>query len=135
MAKSERVTYFKITLEDKPGALLEIAKQLKSKNVGLAGLKALGLIPGQTEAYLVPKNPEKLQSTLQSMKVTFEKGVSFFVKGSDKTGALVKSLEAIAQAGINIMSTDALAVGGKYGVFFRVGPNDVEKTAKALGAK
>jgi len=135
MAKSERVTYFKITLEDKPGALLEIAKQLKSKNVGLTGLKALGSMPGQTEAYLVPKNPEKLRTTLKKLGVTFEEGTSFFVKGADKTGALVKSLEAMAQAGINIMTTDALAVGGKYGSFFGVQPSDVEKTAKVLGAK
>ena len=135
MAKAQRITYFKITLEDKPGALLEIAKDLKAKNAGLVGLKALESQPGQTAAYLIPKNPDKLRGTLKSLGVTFEEGTSFFVKGADKTGALIKSLEAIAGAGVNIIETDAIAAGGNYGAFFRVASGDAEKTAKALGAK
>ena len=57
------------------------------------------------------------------------------MKGADKTGALVKSLEAIAQASINIMAIDAIAVSGNYGSIIRVAPPDVDKTATALSAK
>lgn len=135
MAKAQRATYFKITLEDKPGALLALAKGLKSKKVGLAGLKALPSQPGQSEVYLIVKNPDKLRGALKSLGVIAEEGTSFFVKGADRTGALVSSLEAIAQAGVNIVATDAIAVGGNYGLFFRVAPGDVDKAAKVLGAK
>jgi len=135
MAKAQRMAYFKITLEDKPGALLAIARDLKAKNTGLVGLKAYESQPGQSTAYLFPKNPDKLRSVLKSLGMTFEEQASFFVKGTDKTGALIKSLEAIAGAGVNIKATDAFAVGGNYGAFFRVASADLEKTAKALGAK
>jgi hypothetical protein len=135
MPKLQRVTYFKITLEDKPGALLRVAKDLKSKKVGLVGLKAYASQPGQSVVHLIAKNPDKLRDTLKSLGVTAEEGTVYFVKGADRTGALVKSLEALAHAGVNIMATDAMAVGGNYGSFFRVAPADADKTTKALGAK
>jgi hypothetical protein len=130
MAKPQRVTYFKVNIEDKPGALLAVAKELKSKKVGLVALRAL-----HATAYLIPKNPEKLRAALKASGMTFEEGTSFSVRGKDQTGALVKTLEAIAQAGVNIESTDAIAVAGNYGSFFQVAPGDVEKTAKVLGAR
>ena len=135
MAKAQRITCFKITLADKPGALLAIARDLKGKNAGLVGLKAFESQPGQSAAYLFPRNPDKLRDVLKSLGMTFEEQVSFFVKGTDKTGALIKSLEAIAGAGVNIKATDAIAVSGNYGAFFRVASADLEKTATALGAK
>jgi len=57
------------------------------------------------------------------------------VKGADKTGALVKTLEAIAKEGVNIISVHAVAAGGNYGSFIRVAQADVAKTTKSLGAK
>ena len=130
MAKPQRVAHFKIKIEDKPGALLAIAQELKSKKVGLIGLRA-----EHAETYLIAKNPDKLREALKASGMTLEEGTSFFVRGTDKTGALVKSLEAIAQADINILITHAIAVGGSYGSFFQVAAGDVERTGKALGAK
>ena len=135
MAKAQRVTNFNITLDDKPGTLLAIAKDLKSKNVGLVGLMGHGTPTGQAEVYLIAKTPDKLRNAWKSSGVIVKEETSFFVKGADKTGALVKSLEAIAQAGVNITSIDAIAVSGNYGFIVRVAPADVEKTGKALGAK
>lgn len=135
MAKAQRLPCFKITIEDKPGTLLAIAKILKEKNVGLIGLKALESQPGQSVVYLLPKNPDKLRRALKSSGVAFDEGSSFFVKGADKTGVLVKTLAAIADAGVNLSATDAIAAGGSYGALFHVAPADLEKTAKALGVK
>ena len=135
MARAQRVAYFQINLEDKAGSLLALAQGLKSKNLGLVGLGTMGAEAGQAGVYLIAKNPDKLRGWLKSSGVTTEEGTGFFLRGADKTGALVKSLEPIAQAGINIVAIDAIAVGGKYGTFFRVPSPDVEKTAKLLGAE
>lgn len=135
MPKAQGVTYFKTVVQDKPGALLAVLKDLKAKNVGLVGLKASGSQPEQTEVYLIAKKPDKLRDALKSLSVMFEEGTSFFVRGADKTGALVKTLEAVANAGVNITASNAMAVGGSYGFFIQVAPADVEKTATALGAK
>ncbi len=135
MAKPQRTTLFKTGLEDRPGAGLAIAKELKGANVALVGLWGYTRQSGQAEAYLIPKNPEKLRKVWSASGRMFSEETGLFLKGTDKTGALVKSLDAIAQAGINVRAVLAVAVGGKYGTFIWVAPADLEKAATALGAK
>jgi hypothetical protein len=135
MAKSLKLTYLKASLDDRPGALLDVLKNLKSKNLGLLAHWAYGAPQEKTELYLIAKNPEKVKNSLQASGVFVTEGVGFWINGTDKTGALLKPLEAVAEAGINIAASHALAVGGKFGSFFRVAPEDVEKMARALGSK
>jgi hypothetical protein len=135
MAKPQRVTYFKVNLEGKSGSLLALARDLKKKNVGLIGIKGQDTQAGHAEVYLIARNPDKLRNACKSSGMSFEEGTGFFVKGVDKTGVLVRTLEALANAGVNIIVSDAMAVSGNYGFFIQVAPADVEKTATALGAK
>lgn len=135
MAKPQRVTYFKISLEDKAGSLLGIAQDLKSKKIGLVGLGGQDLQPGKAEIHLIARNPDKLRNAWKSSGMNFEEGTGFFVKGADRTGVLVATLDALAKAGVNIVMSEAMGVGGSYGCFIRVAPADVERTAQALRAK
>ena len=135
MAKPKLVAFFKTTLEDKPGMLLTVAKEMKSKNLGLLALWGYGTQPGQGDLYCIPKNPDKFRSTYKPTGMPMEEGAGLFLKGTDKTGALVKTLETIAKGGVNIMAIHTIAAGGNYGSFIRVAPGDLEKTAKALGVK
>lgn len=135
MAKPQRVTYFKISLEDRAGSLLGIAQDLKSKKIGLIGLGGLGMQGGQAEVCLIARNPDKLRDAWKSSGMNFEEGTGFFVRGSDRTGVLVETLDALAKAGVNIVMSEAMGVGGNYGFFVRVAPADVERTAEALKAK
>ena len=135
MAKPKLVTNFKTTLEDKPGMLLAAAKEMKSENLGLLALWAYSTQPGQGELYCIPKNPDKFRSAYKPSGMQMEEGSGFFLKGTDKTGALVKTLDTIAKAGVNITAIHAIASGGNYGSFIRVAPTDVERAAKAIGAK
>jgi hypothetical protein len=135
MARPKVVTFFKTTLEDKPGMVLAVAKELKSKNLGLLALWAHSAQLGQGELYCIPKNPDKFRSAYKPSGMQIEEGIGLFLKGTDRTGALVKTLETIAKEGVNIMAMYAIAAGDNYGVFIRVAPTDVEKAAKAVGAK
>ena len=135
MANAKRVTFFKTTLEDKPGALLAVAKDLKSKNIGLLGLWGVGNQQGQGDLYCIPKNPDNFRKAYKTSGMQMDEGSGFFVKGADRTGALVKTLETIAKEGINMTAIHAIASGANYGAFIRVAQADLEKTAKALGAK
>ncbi len=135
MAQIERVTYFMANLKDKPGALLKIMQELKAKNVGLAGLWGFATHQGKAQLFAVAKNPNKLRNIWRSSRLLAEEGAGFFVKGTDRTGALIKTLEGLANAGVNIHAIDAIAVGGRFGSFIWVDPSNVKKAAKALGAK
>lgn len=135
MAKVQRVSYLKANLEDKPGALLKVMQELKAKNLGLSGLWGFSTAPGKAELYVVAKNLSKVKALWQSSGLFAEEGTGFWTKGTDRTGALNSNLDALAKAGVNIIAIDAIAVSGKYGSFIWVNPADVDRAAKALGAK
>lgn len=134
MAKPKRVIYFKAKIENKPGALLALAKDLKAKNLGLVSLKGFGQAD-QGEVLVVAKNPEKLRTAWQAAGILVEEGTAFFFSGPDKTGALIDNLETIANAGTNVVAVEALAAGGNYAALVWVSPEDLDRTAQALGAK
>ena len=134
MATTKRVTYFKAKTEDKPGALLALANDLKAKNLGLIGLKGVAQ-GGQGDILVIAKSPDKLREAWKASGTLIEEGTAFFVSGEDKTGALVAGLDALAKAGVNIVATEAMAAGGKFGAVIWVSPEDVDKSALALGAK
>ncbi|MDP2886258.1 MAG: hypothetical protein Q8P51_14685 [Ignavibacteria bacterium] len=134
MPNVKRVAYFKAKIEDKPGALLALAKDLKEKKLDLIALKGVGQA-GQGEILVIAESPDKLREAWKASGVLVEEGTVFFLSGTDTTGALVTSLDAIANAGVNIVATEAIAVGGKFGAVLWVSPEDLDKTAQALGAK
>jgi hypothetical protein len=134
MATTKKLTYFKARIEDKPGALSSLVQDLKEKNLGLIGLKGVGQ-GGQGDVLVIPKFPEKMRIAWKATGTLVEEGTLFFVSGTDTTGALVASLEAITQAGVNIVAIEAAAVSGRFGAFVWVAPEDVERTTQALKAK
>ena len=134
MAQARKVTYFKTRLENKPGALLTLLKDLQEKKLGLVALK--GMAHGDSgEILVVAKNPEKLGETWKAAGILAEEGSAFFLSGPDETGALVGSLNALANAGTNIAALEAIAGGTSYGAILWVAPEDLDKTAQVLGAK
>ncbi|MGA3287711.1 MAG: hypothetical protein ABSD46_09815 [Bacteroidota bacterium] len=135
MAKPQRVTFLKANLKDQPGTLLGVMKDLKSKNIALKSLWGYGRSEGTAELFAIAKDPDKLRNAWKATGVFAEEGTGFFIKGVDKTGILLKSLEALAQANVNIKTTNAIAVSGKFGSIICVDAIDVEKAAEVLGAK
>jgi hypothetical protein len=134
MANAKRVTYFKAKIEDKPGALLALAKDLKAKNLGLIALKGVAQAD-HGEILVIAKNPDKLRDDWRTSGILTEEGEAFILSGADKTGVLVASLDAVANAGVNIAAIEAVAAGANFGAVLWVAPGDLDRTAQALGAK
>jgi hypothetical protein len=135
MAKSKRVTYFMTMLEDKPGTGLAFARSLKAKKIGLSALWAFGTQTGQAEVYCIPKDIEKFRTFVKSTGTTTWEGTGFLLKGEDKTGALIETLDVLSKAGVNVTGIHGIAAGGNCGCFVRVADPDIEKAAILLGAK
>lgn len=132
MAKPERMTCFVVSVVDQPGMLLKFMSSLKAKNISLAGLWGFAAGPGQAQIYSVAKNADKLRSALTASGYQPEEKTTFFVKGTDRAGALLKTLESLASSGLNIEALNAVAVGGRFGSCIWFNKADVEKAAKAL---
>jgi len=135
MPKVGRVTYFVANLEDQPGALLKVMQDLKANSLGLTGLWGFATQEGRAQLYVVAKNPDKLRNSWRASGLLAEEGTGFLVKGADRTGAFLKPLEALSQAGINIRAIHAITVAGNYGSILWVDASNVERAAEALGAK
>lgn len=135
MAKPQRVTFLKANLKDQPGTLLGIMRDLKSKNIALKSLWGYGKSEGTADLFAIAKDPDKLRNAWKATGVFAEEGTGFFIKGVDKTGVLLKSLEALAQANVNMKALIVIAVSGKFGSIIWVDAMDVEKAAQVLEAK
>jgi len=135
MAKAQRVKFLKTNLSDQPGVLLKVMQELKDKKVSLKSLWGFSKQGADAELYVIAKDTDKIKNLWTTAGKTVEEGTTFFSKGTDKTGALLKDLQALADANVNIHGIHAIAVGGKYGSLLRIGAADVEKAAQALGAK
>jgi hypothetical protein len=133
VAKVKRVTYFMANLEDKPGELLKVMQNLKDKKIGLKGLWGFGTHSGKAQLFVVAKKVEKLRDLWKSSGLLAEEGTGFLIQGSDQIGAMVESLQTLADGGVNIHAVDAIAAKGRYASFVWVQREDVDKAAEALG--
>jgi hypothetical protein len=135
MPHAQRVKFIKTTLKDEPGALLGIMEEFQSKKISLKSLWGFSKQGGDAELVVIGKDAEKIRTLWTSSGRSAEEGDVFFFKGTDKAGALIKSLQALADAHINIKALHAIAVSGRYGSLVWVEPADVENASRALGAK
>ncbi|MBI4548939.1 MAG: hypothetical protein HY707_13225 [Ignavibacteriae bacterium] len=135
MNKVRKSTYFMAHLKDKPGALLKVMRDLKARNISLLGLWGFGTGKGKADLFVVAKNPARLRKYWKASRMLAEEGTGFFITGTDRTGALLEDLKALANARINIHAIDAIAAGGRFDSFVWVEASKVKKAAKALKAK
>ncbi len=60
----------------------------------------------------------------------------FLIQGNDRKGAVAQLLGTLADKKINVTAIDAVSAGaGRYAAILWVKSKDVNKAAKALGAK
>jgi predicted amino acid-binding ACT domain protein len=62
--------------------------------------------------------------------------IGFLVQGKDRKGAVANQLRKLAEKKINVTAIDAVSAGaGRYAAILWVKPKDINKAAKALGAR
>lgn len=119
-------------VENRPGKLLEVNEQLARQGVNLDALWAYTDHEKKDKMAAIGKKPAKLQAALGKLGINAKRSQCFYATGTDKAGALVKTLKALADAGINITCFDALAGGGRYAATFWVSDADLEKAKRIL---
>jgi hypothetical protein len=126
------VECFDWKVEDRPGELLRAAEALAKAGVNLDALWAYTSQQSEPKIAAIGKNPAKLEAALKKGGVRPSVTRCFWVSGTDKAGALVKTFRALAEANINVECFDALAVGGKYAATFWVSGADLPKAKQIL---
>ncbi len=131
-----KVAYFSMQVPNRPGVG---AAMLKSIAEGGQNLLAFTGFPsgGGAQVDFVPVKPAEFARGAKKHGVKLSKRkTAFLVQGEDRVGALVRILEALAKAKINMVAMDAVTAGSRrFGAIFWVKPKDVARASRLLRAK
>ena len=127
MAKIKQLT---IAVENRPGAVAEIAKALGNAKVNVLSL--MGTVQGTSGTIqLVAEDAKRAKKALDEAKISYQETAAEEYELPNKAGALAKCLERLTTKGVNLNSIHATASkGGRQAVVVYT----VEAEAKAVQA-
>ena len=131
-----KVVYFSMQVPNRPGAGVQMLAAIAK---GKHNLLAFTGFPDGARAQVdfVPARPAEFARGAKKagMKLGKRK-IAFLIQGEDRVGALVRVLDKLAGARINMVAMDAVtAGGGRFGAIFWVKPKDVGRASRLLGAR
>lgn len=131
-----KVVYFSMQVPNRPGVGLQMLKAIAK---GRQNLLAFTGFPNGAKAQVdfVPARPAEFARGAKKAGVKLgKKKTAFLLQGEDRVGALVRVLDRLAEARINMVAMDAVTAGGRrFGAIFWVKPKDVARASRLLGAR
>jgi ACT domain-containing protein len=131
-----KVVYFSMQVPNRPGVGVQMLNAIAK---GRQNLLAFTGFPNGSRAQVdfVPAKPVEFARGAKKAGVKLGKRkVAFLVQGEDRVGALVRILDKLAKARINMVAMDAVTAGSRrFGAIFWVRPKDVARTSRLLGAR
>jgi hypothetical protein len=113
MAKTKQ---FAVTIENRPGAVAEVAKTLGNAKVNILGLLATAQGTSGT-LQLIVEDTRRAKKALDDARISYKETSAEEIELPNKPGALAQSLEKLAAKGVNLNSIFATAAkGGKRAV-------------------
>lgn len=132
---ARKVGYFYFTAPDKPGEGTRLLGKLRDSGVNLLAVHAFPTGGGKSQIDVVPIDEPVFREAAKKAGIeTSERRTAFLIEGDDRPGAVAALLEKLGAAGVNVTALDAVKAGPRYGSILWVKQNDVDKTARALGA-
>ncbi len=127
LAKIKQLT---IAVENRPGAVAEIAKALGNAKVNVLSL--MGTVQGTSGTiHVVAEDAKRAKKALDEAKISYQETAAEQYELPNKAGALAQSLEKLATKGVSLNSIHATASkGGRKAVIVYT----VEAEAKAVQA-
>ncbi len=131
-----KVSYYSMKVPNRPGIGVQM---LKSIAMGKQNLLAFTGFPqgGKAQVDFIPADPVEFARGARKHRVNLgKKKTAFLVHGEDRVGALVRVLDQLAKAKINVVAMDAVTAGSRrFGAIFWVKPKDIARASRLLGAR
>lgn len=131
-----KVPYFAMDVPNRPGKAARVLSALADTGVNLLAFSGF---PSGRKAQLdfIPEDVRVFKKAAKATKIkTRPQKICFLVQGYDRKGAVADVLKKLADKKINVTAIDAVSAGaGRYAAILWVKPKDVNKAAKALGAR
>jgi len=131
-----KVDYFYVTVPNTAGQGAKVLSGLAAAGVNLLAFSGFPS-GGKGQLDLIPESSAKLRRAAKKMKLKLSPRKSgFLLQGTDRVGAMTKTLKTLADAKINVTAMDAVTSGdGRFAAIFWVKPKKVAKAAKLLRAR
>lgn len=131
-----RVDYYYATVPNRAGQGARILDTFRDEGVNLIAVHAFPE-GNKSQIDFFPENGRAFIRAAKKAGVQVSpRRTAFLVEGKDRIGAVADILRKLGDAKVNVAATDAVAVGGgRYGAIVFVRRNDVNRAARALGAK
>lgn len=131
-----KVAYFTMDVLNKHGEGARVLGALADAGVNLLAFSGF---PSGRKAQLdfIPEDVNIFKKAVKVTKIkTRPQKIGFLVEGDDRKGAVADILKKLADKKINVTAIDAVSAGaGRYAAILWVKTKDVNKAAKALGAR
>ena len=128
----KRVTDFVLRLPHRPGTLAALASRLREADIEMLGM--WGPVHGRhtTGFHCIPERAEQFRAFSRDAELeAFEQPV-FLLFDPASAGALTRTLDAIASAGINIEAIQSITVNGALAAMVWVDEADEPRLQKVL---
>jgi prephenate dehydratase len=130
------VDYFYVRVNDRPGEACRLLSELAEAKINLLAFGAIPAGSKHTQLVIFPESSERLARAAENLDITFGGGShhAFLIQGDDRLGSLVEIHKQLADANINIASSNGVSDGrGGFGYVLYVSPEDYERAALVLG--
>lgn len=130
---ADTVTYFSLTIANKPGEGAKVLTALKDAGVNLVAFWGYPVKGKKAQLDIAPADAKAFAKAAKKLGLEVgPKQTALYVAGDDQPGTVADATAKLAAAGISIRAAQALAAGGKYAVLFQVADDDVKAAKKAL---
>ncbi len=131
---AEIVTYFSLTVANKPGEGAKLLTSLKDAGIDMLAFWGYPVKGKKAQLDIAPTDPKAFTKAAKKLGLEVSaKQSSLYVAGADQPGTVAESLAKLAAAGISVRAAQALSTGdGKFAVLIQVADDDVKKAKKAL---
>jgi hypothetical protein len=130
-----KVAYFAMDVSNKPGEGARVLRTFADAGVNLLAFSGFPS-GGKAQLDFIPEDVAVFKKAVKAAKIkTRPQKYGFLIQGGDRKGAVARVLETLAEKNINVTAIDAVSAGGRYAAILWVKPGDVNKAAKALGAR
>jgi len=127
------VTYFSVTLANKPGEGAKLLAALKDAGVNLTGFWGYPVKSKKAQFDIIPTDAKVFAKAAKKLGLEPVKNSSLVVGGDDRPGALAETFAKLAAAGIDVFAAQAMAgAENRFATLIQVAPADVKKAQKAL---
>jgi hypothetical protein len=125
-------TGFGVILPDRPGALAAIASGLRLAEIEFVGVFGFTGYESDATFQFIVHRPGPMRRFLESTDLTWEEHPLLFIGGEDRGDSVIRALERIAAAGINIRALHATTVDGEFGYYVATAPEHFSRLQAAI---